>query len=131
MSSRATLAHISGLIKAKRKEKQIGLRQAADESSVSASTLSRLERGAATTLPDSETLTKLSQWLDVSISYMLSDRREVEGRQPELTTPDIVEVHLRADRDLTPETAKALADVFKSLYEHCLKTQKQQEAKKR
>lgn len=123
MSLRAALARISALIKAKRREEELGLRAAADASGVSASTLSRLERGAATSLPDSPTLTKLASWLNLSVDSLLSDKQEPQGREPELTTPEIVEVHLRADRDLSPETARALAEMFKTLYQHCLQTQ--------
>ncbi len=130
MSSRAALARISALIKAKRREKKLGLRAAADESGVSASTLSRLERGAATSLPDSDTLTKLSEWLSTSIGSLLSSKQEVEGQEPELTTPEVVEVHLRADRDLSLETAQALAQMFKTLYQHCLQTQGQESKSK-
>jgi transcriptional regulator with XRE-family HTH domain len=123
MSTRAALARISALIKAKRREKGIGLRVAGDESHVSASTLSRLERGAATSLPDSDTLTKLAQWLNLSLGSLLSDKQETAGMEPTLSTPEVVEVHLRADRELSPETARALAQMFKTLYQHCLETQ--------
>jgi transcriptional regulator with XRE-family HTH domain len=123
MSSRSALARISALIKAKRREKGIGLRVAADESTVSASTLSRLERGAATSLPDSDTLTKLSEWLNLPLGSLLSDKQEISGMEPTLSTPEVVEVHLRADRELSPETARALAQMFKTLYQHCLQTQ--------
>ena len=126
MSLRATLARISALIKAKRRERELGLRAAADECGVSASTLSRLERGAATSLPDSATLTKLAGWLGLSVDSLLSNQQEVQGQEPELTTPEIVEVHLRADRELSPETAKALAEMFRTLYQHCLQTQGRQ-----
>ena len=127
MSSRATLAHISALIKAKRRENEIGLRDAAGASGVSASTLSRLERGAATSLPDSATLTKIAEWLGLSLAALLSDKTKAVGSQPELSTPEVVEVHLRADRELSPETAKALAEMFKTLYRHCLQTQESKE----
>lgn len=123
MSTRAALAHISSLIKAKRRETGLGLRAAAEQSGVSASTLSRLERGAARSLPDSDTLTKLAEWLRVSVSSLLSTRQEAKGKEPKLNTLEVVEVHLRADRDLSPETANALAQMFKALYEHCLQTQ--------
>ena len=131
MSLRAALARISALIKAKRREEELGLRAAADASGVSASTLSRLERGAATSLPDSPTLTKLAGWLDISVDSLLSDKQGAKGREPELTTLEIVEVHLRADRDLSPETARALTEMFKALYQHCIETQgKQSQGKK-
>ncbi len=127
MSSRAALARISALIKAKRREEGIGLRDAAEASGVSASTLSRLERGAATSLPDSATLTKVGEWLGLSLASLLSEKEKASGSEPELTTPEVVEVHLRADRELSPETAKALAEMFKTLYQHCLQTQESKE----
>ena len=112
------LARISALIKAKRREKDIGLRDAAAESGVSASTLSRLERGAATALPDGDTLTKLASWLDLPVSSVLTDKAgKKDNEEPELTTPEIVEVHLRADKKLNPKTAEALAKMFSLLYE--------------
>jgi transcriptional regulator with XRE-family HTH domain len=129
MTSRATLARLSALIKAKRREKKIGLRAAADESKVSASTLSRLERGATTTLPDSETLTKLAKWLEVQLNSLFSDKNQPEGQEPSLSTPEVVEVHLRADRELSVETAQALAEMFRTLYSHCLRTQGDQRNK--
>ena len=123
MGSRATLARISALIKAKRREDGVGLRDAAEGSGVSASTLSRLERGAATSLPDSGTLTKLANWLGLTLSSLLSDKEKTDVVEPQLTTSEVVEVHLRADKELSPETAKALAEMFKTLYDHCLQTQ--------
>lgn len=35
---------------------------------------------------------------------------------PKVTTPEFVEVHLRADKNLTPEAADALATMFKTIY---------------
>jgi len=35
---------------------------------------------------------------------------------PHEAMPDIVEAHLRADRNLTPETAKALSELFRVAY---------------
>ena len=61
MTSRATLARLSALIKAKRREKKIGLRAAADESKVSASTLSRLEEERQQRCP---TQRHLQSWLN-------------------------------------------------------------------
>lgn len=126
MTSRAVLARVSSLIKAKRREREMGLRAAADESGVSASTLSRLERGAAASLPDSATLTKLGEWLDIPLSSLLSNKPEPKGHEPTLTTPEVVEVHLRADQELSPATARALAQMFRTLYEHCVDTQAQE-----
>jgi hypothetical protein len=35
---------------------------------------------------------------------------------PQESMPEIVEAHLRADRNLTPETAHALAELFRVAY---------------
>jgi hypothetical protein len=35
---------------------------------------------------------------------------------PHESTPEIVEAHLRADKHLTPQTAKALSELFRVAY---------------
>ena len=35
---------------------------------------------------------------------------------PHEATPEIVEAHLRADKNLSPETAKALSELFRVAY---------------
>jgi len=125
MDTRAVLSRLPALIKAKRREKQLGLRAAAQESGVSPSTLSRVERGISTSLPDTETLAKLSVWLNISLDDMLiQDKSKTESQAPNPTTPEIVEVHLRADKNLSSDTAKALADMFKLLYNQVAKGDK-------
>lgn len=127
MTYEAALARISGLVKAKRREKEIGLRAAAQESGVSSSTLSRLERGVASSLPDAETLSKLANWLNVSVSFLLLEEQDKDSEEnaPKPTTPEIVEVHLRADKHLSPKTAEALATMFRLLYEQLAQSQQQ------
>jgi len=118
MTYESALARISALVKAKRREKKQGLRAAALECGLSPSTLSRLERGASSSLPDADTLAKLAHWLEVSVGFLLLEQNQ-EGDEggPELTTPEVVEVHLRADKRLSPKTAEALAEMFRILYE--------------
>ena len=116
MKPNAVPSRLPALIKAKRRGKGLGLRAAAQESGVSSSTLSRLERGNLTTLPDLDTLKKLAIWLNLSLDEMLQTERQKSNGLPEFTTPEAIEVHLRADKNLSPETAKALADAFKILY---------------
>jgi transcriptional regulator with XRE-family HTH domain len=118
VSSRAAVAHIGALVQAKRREAGLGLRAASGQSGISASTLSRLERGVAASLPDAETLSRLSAWLQVPVgSLMATDLPATSGAPPDLTTPEVVEVHLRADKHLSPSTADALAKMFKMLYD--------------
>jgi len=119
MATTNPLKHIALLIKAKRRENDHQpLRDAAVKAKVSAATLSRLERGLSTTLPDATTLNKLAGWLGVPVSELLQEKG---GRSKssilESTIPEFLEVHLRADKNLSPKTAKALAEMFKALYE--------------
>lgn len=105
-------------IKAKRRASYLGVRDAAKECGISAATLSRLERGAFSNLPDATTLTKLAGWLHTSVSELLQEEELLmKGLTPQSTVPEIVEVHLRADKNLSPKTAKALSDMFRALYE--------------
>jgi transcriptional regulator with XRE-family HTH domain len=119
MASITPLKQISLLIRAKRRQNNDQpLRDAASDAKVSAATLSRLERGLSATLPDASTLNKLAQWFGISLSELLHEKRSAsKSTVPESTLPEYVEVHLRADKNLSPKTAKALAQMFKALYE--------------
>jgi len=110
------LARIGALIKAKRRKTDLGLRAAAAECGISSSTLSRLERGDSSSLPDADTLTKLANWLHTTVAGLLHEKNE-PPKDPRLTTPEVVEVHLRADKRLSMETANALSRAFRLLYE--------------
>src|ERR687890_2787683 len=109
-------------IRRKREEMGLSLRDVADETSVSASTLSRIENG--TGKPDADNIARLTTWLDMPMERVMGARRTEEGTDtsavvyfPPQATPDIVEAHLRADRNLTPETAKALSELFRVAYQ--------------
>jgi transcriptional regulator with XRE-family HTH domain len=107
-------------VKRRREELSLSLRDVAAETGVSASTLSRIENG--TGKPDADNIARLTNWLDVPMERILGGRQSdsQEGkpvvyfaREP---TPEIVEAHLRADRNLTPETAAALSELFRVAY---------------
>ncbi len=109
-------------IKRKREEAGLSLRDVADETGVSASTLSRIENG--TGKPDADNIARLSGWLNMPMERIMSGRGANAGDGaaspviyfPQEAMPDIVEAHLRADRSLTPETAKALSELFRVAY---------------
>lgn len=108
-------------IRRKREELGLSLRDVADETGVSASTLSRIENG--TGKPDADNIARLTGWLDMPMERVMSGRASSDGTAaapvvyfPHEATPDIVEAHLRADRNLNPETAKALAELFRVAY---------------
>ena len=105
-------------IKRRREELGLSLRDVADKTSVSASTLSRIENG--TGKPDSDNIARLTGWLDMPIDRVMNkqkaDNVEPVIYYPHEATPEIVEAHLRADKKLTPETAKALSELFRVAY---------------
>ena len=108
---------IALLMKAKRRELgDLGVREAAREAKISAATFSRLGSGTSETLPDVATLTKLATWLGMSVGDLLNVSDEPTSKEPESTTPEIVEVHLRADKNLSPEMAQSLAKMFTDIY---------------
>ena len=106
-------------IKRRREELKLSLRDVADVTLVSASTLSRIENG--TGRPDADNIARLTQWLDMPVDRLMKkhmgDNIEPVVYYPHEATPEIIEAHLRADRNLTPETANALSELFRVAYE--------------
>jgi transcriptional regulator with XRE-family HTH domain len=107
-------------VRRRRDELNLSLRDVADETGVSASTLSRIENG--TGKPDADNIARLTSWLDMPLERVLAGRNsESQNAKPVVyfpheSTPEIVEAHLRADRNLTPETASALSELFRVAY---------------
>jgi transcriptional regulator with XRE-family HTH domain len=107
-------------IRRRREELSLSLRDVADKTGVSASTLSRIENG--TGKPDADNIARLTSWLDMPMERILSGRHPDTGEAsaviyyPHESTPEIVEAHLRADQNLTPETAAALSELFRVAY---------------
>lgn len=116
-------------IRRRREELGLSLRDVAAKTSVSASTLSRIENG--TGKPDADNIARLTGWLDVPMERILSGRDPQSAEEskavvyyPEEPVPEIVEAHLRADRNLTPETAAALSELFRVAYTQFSKGEK-------
>ena len=112
-------------IKRHREELKMSLRDVADEIGVSASTLSRIENG--TGKPDADNIARITGWLDMPVDRVMSSQRsDVEPvvYYPHEATPEIVEAHLRADKKLSPETAKALSELFRVAYQQFSKSGK-------
>lgn len=111
-------------IKRRREERGLSLRDVADETDVSASTLSRIENG--TGRPDADNIARLTQWLDMPVDRLMNPNRankvEPVVYYPHEKTTDIIEAHLRADKNLTPETAKALSELFRVAYKQFSKS---------
>lgn len=115
------IAELGELVKRQRERLKMSLREVATTTGVSASTLSRVENGVGT--PDSATLARLAQWLGVPLERLMSGALLAQSEAvepvvyfPTESMPAIVEAHLRADKNLKPETAKALAELFRVAY---------------
>jgi transcriptional regulator with XRE-family HTH domain len=122
-------------IRRRREELDLSLRDVADQTRVSASTLSRIENG--TGKPDADNIARLTTWLDVPLERVLSGGREERDNvkavvyYPHESTPEIVEAHLRADRNLSPETADALSELFRVAYSQFSRTEPGKSSRKR
>src|SRR5947208_14881104 len=112
-------SELGDAMRRRREQQGMSLRDVAEETGVSASTLSRIENG--TGKPDADNIARLASWLDMPIERVLHHGpRGAEPKPvvyyPHESTPEIVEAHLRADKHLTPETAKALSELFRVAY---------------
>jgi len=107
-------------VKRRREEQGLSLRDVADQTGVSASTLSRIENG--TGKPDAENIARLTAWLDMPLDRIMASRQQNnDGAEAVVyfhheSMPEIIEAHLRADRNLSPETARALSELFRVAY---------------
>lgn len=113
-------AELGKAIKRRREELGLSLRDVADKTEVSASTLSRIENG--TGRPDTDNIARLTSWLNMPIDRVMKipGTQDVEAvvYYPQEPMPEIIEAHLRADKNLTPETARALSELFRVAYKN-------------
>jgi len=91
-------------VKVREKRGSKGIRTAASEIGISHMTLARIESGK---LPDLKTFKLVCRWLEIDPNTILgfSD----EGTR--VATPMPV-VHFRAEKTMSPKTAKSLADLI-------------------
>lgn len=111
------VAELGQYIKRKRDGERLSLRAVAKQTQVSASTLSRIENGAG--VPDTPTLARLARWLSIPFERIVASGNSSETPivyYPQESIPDIVAAHLRADPNLTPDGARALAEMFRVAY---------------
>lgn len=117
------------MLRKKRKAEDLTLEEAALKTGISPATLSRLERlavgGVATAgpTPDTRTLQKAARWLGVPVEIVDGERTGTGSSVGDPgDTVDVVAAHLRADPNLNPETAAALAQAFRLIYEQFVGT---------
>lgn len=100
-------------LRKERLKRGLTLQEVSDQAGVSVPTLSRIERGEAAEI-ESNTLIALAKWMRVSLELFSGGAKLLSKKQ---STPDAVELHLRADKNLNPQTASALAKMFRAAYE--------------
>ena len=106
-------ADLGAVLRARRREKHLSLRDLAELTGVSVNTLSRVERGH---IPDLKNFRLILEWLDEPAERFL------ESSAPD-TTPEVIARHLRADRRLTQEGATTLAAMVEEMYHKLLAQQ--------
>lgn len=105
-------------VRAKRRSMKFSIREAAEDVGVSAPTISRVERGH---LPERENLLRLARWAGVRIDPVLHDSarraRNAAVHAPDAPTVEAVELHLRADKNLSRGDAETLSEMFRLAYD--------------
>jgi transcriptional regulator with XRE-family HTH domain len=110
-TSEIDLPKFAGLLARKRAGRTLRV-LAGEIGEVSASTLSRIEKG---NVPDLDTFVRICRWLGCSPQDFLSNTSHPLPPHGG-STHDVVCAHLRADRTLPPETAKALVTMIQLAY---------------
>ena len=100
---KVTLQNLGTIVREKRGSR--GLRAVANEIGTSAPTLSRIESGK---MPDLQTFGKLCRWLELDPATLL----EVRPRQKDPGPQHVAAAHLKANREINPNTANALANAI-------------------
>lgn len=100
------MTELTTAIQQKLNREGLKLREAALQCGVSAATLSRVLNGK---IPDTSSFASLVRWLGVSADLFIQHESAPSGPEP-------IEAHLRADRHLPPETARALAALVRAAY---------------
>lgn len=127
MAEGIDVARLGKLVRRKREKKGLSLLQLSRAIEVKVPTLSRIERGASKDL-ESATLLALSAWLGKDWQELREQKPKQVVRHGKTVedTPDIVDVYLRADKNLNRETADALSRIFRTAYDNLLKTYKKE-----
>lgn len=106
MGTAIKLEELGEELSRRRAARNVSLRDVEEETGVSAATLSRTERGST---PDLDTVEKLANWLGVVVHAGGSQRLPADSDEDLKRT---IEVHLRANKSLSPNLARSIADSF-------------------
>lgn len=107
------MAGFHAALDSQRASRGLTWKDVAAESGVSASTLTRISQGRR---PDVDGLALLLAWSGLDAAGFLKTRPSDPETLAQITA------HLRADRNLKPESAKALEEIIKVAYERFRET---------
>ncbi len=105
-----------------RAQREFTLEQLFKATGVSVATISRVERGGSRDI-DGGTLVSLCKWMGVRPEEFKpgAEAPELPGGDTAASTPEAVELYLRADKNLDSRTASLLAEMFRAAYEKLAK----------
>jgi transcriptional regulator with XRE-family HTH domain len=93
-----------------RQARELNWKQVAEESGISASTLTRMAQGKR---PDVDGLAALVTWSGLATD----DYVRSQETRPEPEPLAVISTYLRSDKNLTPEAATAIDELVKATYE--------------
>jgi transcriptional regulator with XRE-family HTH domain len=125
MAEGIDVARLGRFVRRKRDENDLSLSDLAKITKMKIPTLSRIERGASKDVA-AASLLALSDWLGEDWKQLRPQEPKPVVRKKKVMehTPDIVEVYLRADKNLDRQTAEALSQLFRNAYENYMKSVK-------
>ena len=119
MGNYVDIEKLANLVRNKRLNR--GLRETAKEiGNVSPSTISRVENGKT---PDMETFLALCDWLEVPAAELIKNTEDEKA----VNTPEAITIQLRADKNLDPAIANALASLVTAAYKDLSHNKNQEE----
>src|SRR3954451_15501854 len=101
------IADLGAVLRARRRERRLSLRDLADETGVSFNTLSRVERGH---IPDLKNFHRITDWLGMPPEAFLGTSEDTPS------TPSVIARHLMADRRLEPDAAAKITALVEEMY---------------
>ena len=111
MAITIAIGQLGPMLRKRRRDSELSLRQVEEVTGLSASTLSRIERGQ---VPDLESIKTLARWLGVNVKAAGDSSSEIRSDKD---LADTIEVHLRANKNLPEDVAKAIAGAFQVVME--------------
>jgi transcriptional regulator with XRE-family HTH domain len=107
------IANLGAILRSRRREKHLSLRDLHELTGVSVNTLSRVENG---NVPDLKNFRLIVEWLELPAERFLE-------RAGEASTPEVIARHLRADRRPPAAAARQIVEMVEEMYHRLVSEQ--------